>query len=398
MFIWHLQPHLYNENHLMKNENIKNPAIRVFERQKNVGFNDIDELFIARVLLGLVKRSIDHNLIEVEFGLSDLFSGYSSYEAIRQVSNIEFENSARIMEDVGDFFEGFLGISFKQKVDRQLIIDYYEEKLERWLHFLKNGDSICITPMIEDYKEKSPGVFVVSLRYERLVEAIRTGIDKRLNLPAELLSKIAPNAPLPARIDFRKEIDLLNDFLEERQKVTGEIEFQFSSKEMPFRHAISTNGSVAIISPGTCGPFERLLLPLYLEATGLLDITHIGVYSSPTYPLEIDIRYDIRRPSHNNIYEIGSAGLTANERSSLNEIQLSLYERIHKEIRGKYFFTARPQLEKTFASISTWLIKKITYSLEEPTFLGKPALEWLNAHKDEKYIKMEDDFFLAISS
>jgi hypothetical protein len=199
-----------------------------------------------------------------------------------------------------------------------------------------------------------------------------------------------------ARIDYGKQLDLLVEFLRDRQQVTGEKSFSFTTREMPFRQAIWTQGKAAMPSAGTCGPSEKILLPLFLEASGIIDISHVGLISSPKQPTDIELKYAINMPAQVSIFGASSQGLSPEDRRCLSEIELSIYARLHRKLQGHYVFAGRPSLEKSFGELTSWTLRKVAFCLEDPAFVNVRAKDWLTRHSGEKLIRMEDEFFLPL--
>lgn len=152
--------------------------------------------------------------------------------------------------------------------------------------------------------------------------------------------------------------------------------------------------SLTLPGIGTAMVEDKILLPLFLEVNGFLDIDDIDLESNPLHPDDVVVRYLIRKPARRNIFGASDAGLTAAARAQLNETELALYYRLHKGVQEALVFGGKPKLEASFGALCAWLIRKAAYCLEEVTFFGRPAREWLQGHKDEKYLQMEDEFLL----
>src|SRR5437588_3984772 len=99
-------------------------------------------------------------------------------------------------------------------------------------------------------------------------------------------------------------------------------------------------------------------------------------------------------PASLSVFGAASHGLRPEERRRLNEIELSIYSRLYEEVKKHYVFLGRPKLEQSFGELTSWSIRKAAYCLEDPNFLGTRAKDWLMRHADDKYVRMEDNFFL----
>jgi hypothetical protein len=227
-------------------------------------------------------------------------------------------------------------------------------------------------------------------------------LPAELELVFKLLETLSTGQHRPrepgARIDYRKEVELLTEFLDKRQSVTGETAFSLLSNQIPFRWAVQHmsigNSTVTMPGIGTSTVEDKILLPLFLEVNGFLDITDLDLESDPSYAEDVVVRYSIRRPAARNIFGASNAGLTHLARSQLNETELAVYYRLHRAVREGLVFGGKPTLEMSFGAVCAWLIRNAAFCLEEVTFLGQPAREWLKHHEADRFLQMEDQFFL----
>src|SRR5438876_1104528 len=145
---------------------------------------------------------------------------------------------------------------------------------------------------------------------------------------------------------------------------------------------------------GTTTVEDKMMLPLLLEVNGFLDILDLDFESDPQEHNDVIVRYSVRRPATRNIFGASNGGLDAATRSLLNETELALYHRLHRDVREGLVFGGKPKLELSFGTLCSWLIRKASYCLQEPTFLARPAREWMTEHAKDKMRQMEDQFFL----
>jgi hypothetical protein len=82
------------------------------------------------------------------------------------------------------------------------------------------------------------------------------------------------------------------------------------------------------------------------------------------------------------------------QKKTLTETQIVIVEKIFENINEALIFAGKPKLKECFGDIIIWFIKKMAYCLEEESFLRDSAVNYLLKHKGDKYVKMEDDFFL----
>src|SRR5438876_5619518 len=147
---------------------------------------------------------------------------------------------------------------------------------------------------------------------------------------------------------------------------------------------------------GTTTVEDKMMLPLLLEVNGFLDILDLDFESDPQEHNDVIVRYSVRRPATRNIFGASNGGLDAATRSLLNETELALYHRLHRDVREGLVFGGKPKLEHSFGALCPWLLRKASYCLEEPTFLGQPARAWQKQHENDNLLQMEDQFFLPM--
>jgi hypothetical protein len=122
----------------------------------------------------------------------------------------------------------------------------------------------------------------------------------------------------------------------------------------------------------------------------------MDIESDPSERHDVVVRYFLRRPASENIFNATAEGLDPDVRSKLSETLLSSYTRVHSRLRDNLTFGGRPSIERSFGTCCTWFIREIAYCLEEPSFLATPATEWLAQHRSDRKIQMEDEFFLPM--
>jgi hypothetical protein len=310
------------------------------------------------------------------------------------------------MELAADVLAAITGTELTAQTTTEPALDYYQNHIASRLEWLKSGDSIdnrlpCIDAFTVRDTDKLV-TFEVTVRPAILRERLGEYIPAALELSGKLLQTMVSGQRRPAdpgpRIDYRKQVELLTNYLEERQAVTGETVFSFLSNQIPFRWALQhirdEAANVTLPGIGTSTVEDKILLPLFLEVNGFLDIDDIDLESDPLKPDDVVVRYFVRKPASRNIFGASNAGLAAATRSQLSETELAFYYRLHRSVREGLVFGGKPKLEMSFGALCAWLIRKASYCLEEVTFLGLPAREWLKRHERDKSLQMEDHFLL----
>jgi hypothetical protein len=341
----------------------------------------------------------------VQLSLCDLFRRYAPAELTAVLDGATFSLSPKMTEILADVLSTLFRADLEPSTTTHAALDYYQNHIASRLGWLKSGDKIDNRPpCIDDFTTRVTGkltIFDVAVRPSTLRENIGKYILTELELNTKLLQKLYSADRRPAdtglRIDYRKQVELITTFLDDRQKLTGETEFSLLSNQLPFRWAIARiEGETDVTMPaiGTSSAEDKILLPLFLEVNGFLDINDLDLESDPLKPDDVVVRYTVRRPATRNIFGASNAGLHPATRSLLNETELALYHRLHASVGEGLVFGGKPKLELSFGTLCAWLIRKASYCLEEPTFLAQPARHWLKQHADDKPLQMEDQFFL----
>lgn len=379
----------------MNATNQPDPADHVFERQSKIRFDDLDELFFARVLLTLLEDPSTSGVHTVEFRLNHLFRPYSMQQLIDETSNTTFEDTSRLNEQLAEAFTAMTGRAHRAASRTLTLLEHYRHRVLQALSFLQKGDGTTLPPTITSFVERSSGVYHVTFDAERLRSSISETISPRLELPHSVADKMSAHSHTAGTyIHYAKELQFLLAHLMVRQEATGEATLSYTTREVRFRHAIKPLNGFAMPAVGCCGPSEKPLLTLYLEVSGILDIQSLLLGSLPSSPRDLEVKYVVRLPAVRNLFGASAQGLNPAARRTLSEVQLSVFARIHQQLQFAHAFAARPALERDFAELLAWILKKVAYCLEDPSFLTRPARAWLASHSSDSYKKIENDFFL----
>lgn len=374
-------------------------------RQHNkLRFTELCETFFARLILSKCPDPDETNVIHIQLSLCDLFRRFAPDELVVKLEGEMVCEAPKIMEIASDVLSGLLGDKLSADTTTQPALEYYQNHIETRLKWLKSGDTGEQRPAcIIDFTKSISGAltsFDITVRPAHLRELLGAQITADLEASAKLIQQInsLPQRPVDPgpRIDYCKQVEFLVEYLDQRQAMTGETSFSFLSSHIPFRWMLMHMDRLNVTMPGigTTDAETKILLPLFLEANGYLDVIDLDLESDPLLPHDVVVRYSVRRPAKHNIFSANNAGLASTIRAQLNEMELTLYHRLHEKIREDLVFGGRPKLECSFGTIGAWLIRKTTYCLEEPTFLGQPARHWLKEHEGDKTLLMEDRFFL----
>lgn len=83
-------------------------------------------------------------------------------------------------------------------------------------------------------------------------------------------------------------------------------------------------------------------------------------------------------------------------REKLTGTEVLIFNKIYENLDESMTFNGKTELKKSIIDILYWSIRKISYNLEEESFMKSEALKFLSTNKGKSYIKIEDDFFLTI--
>jgi hypothetical protein len=368
-------------------------------------FTELSETFLGRVILLKCPDANETASITVQLSLCDLFRRDKPEELVAKLESASFSEAPKVMESAADLISSIFGGGITAHATLEPALDYYQKHIASRLEWLKSGDpGNDRLPCIESFTSRAIGTLIthdIVIRPALLRERLGEYIPGDLELLGTLLKKLdtaghRPSDPGP-RIDYQKQVELLVEYLNGRQALTGEAAFTVLSNQMPFRWVLREYVDafgVTMPQVGTSEVQDKIMLPLYLEVNGFLDIVGLDLESDPLEHHDVVVRYSIRKPAALNIFGASNAGLEPVIRTQLNETELALYHRIHNTVREGLVFGGKPKLESSFGSICSWLIRKASYCLQEPTFLGRPGRDWLEQHESNNKTQMEDEFFL----
>lgn len=366
-------------------------------------FIDITELAIASILISKIEDVNSSTIVHIQFSLFDFFP----YEkSLKELSSIICGKKATSKDRNSEYLVDFFNFTYKANIQPAIkevdLVHFYNEYLGLRFHYLKEGDSVGLKPCIEDWhidEKYELHNYTISLIPNKFIKIHSENILLDVSLKEKALFMFQDKVnELGAGISYRKQMEFALEYFEERQKMTGEKQFEFNLKEIKYRHLLSYtddgNERLTLPMPLTTDASTRINIPFFMESIGLIDINRFKITSSPLQIENIDVSYFINKPAIKNNYLAKSFGLNANRRKSLSESQIEIFERIHKELSEKACFLGRPKIEEQFSDVFYWILKKVSICLEEPSFLKDKSVIWLDENKNKKYVQMEDNFFL----
>jgi hypothetical protein len=303
-------------------------------RHHKLRFTELDETFFARLILAKCPDPEMTTAATVQLSLCDLFRRFTADELLATLESVTISEAPKVLEIVGDTLSALLGFSLGAAAEEQPALDYYHNHILTRLGWLKSGDpGNNQLPCIDAVTSRTNGkltTFDITVRPALLRERLGEQIPAQLELAGRLIQQVTAaqrrSADPGPRIDYRKQVELLTHHLDGRQQTTGETAFSILSNKIPFRWALLhlSNTNLTMPGIGTSTAADKILLPLFLEINGFLDIIDIDLESGPRDPHDVVVRYSVRRPATRNIFGASNAGLAAATRAQLNETELTL--------------------------------------------------------------------------
>ncbi|HAI32294.1 MAG: hypothetical protein CMO07_12295 [Thalassospira sp.] len=367
-------------------------------------FTELCETFFARLVLMKCPDPKLERTITVQLSLCDFFRKVSKEALVSSLAAETIRHTHKMSELVGDALSALTGVEMSPTGEEKTLLEHYQDHIATRLKWLETGSEVDeLAPCVERVscaEVDGLQVFDIAVCPKVLCEEVSKRIPFALELSSKLLMLLATAQNRPGdsgpRIDFRKQVELLVNQLDERFDTTGETEFTLLSNRIPFRWAIQVfdNMDLTMLGIGTSGLEDKILLPLFLEVNGYLDLIDLDLESDPRERNDVVVRYFVRRPAKQNIFGAVDAGLSPQTRSLLNETELVLYHRLHQHVRQGLVFGGKAELEQSFGAICSGLLRRASFCIEEPSLMRELAEVWLEQHKDEKTLQIEDKFFL----
>ena len=367
--------------------------------------HDIDPIILVRKLV--IKSNIDNMTKEqsVQLSIIDFYQVYMDINLLeKQLIDAEFEIFDSLAEEASLIFSPLSGKKIDPKTSTVSSTKYYNDFLEHRLKSLKEGKGYLSIgsknigePIINNYEEtKKTGlkVFKVTFELKKLVNALKKFIKDYTYLQNKMHqlweSGIESNAP-----SIEKQGQMLIDKVKFFQEHLGVTKVNIGMKDWGMRMTeFELDDGNFHPHPFNMDYRGKAILPLYLEAHGIIDIHDISLINSFLDPSNANLQYTVSRPCVNNIFESDNTYIPQNKRKNFSENQIVIIEKIFEDLNEALIFAGKPKLKESFGDIIVWFIKKLDYCLEEESFLRDRAVKYLEENSGNKYIKMEDDFFL----
>lgn len=364
---------------------------------KRIQFQDLFEIIIARKILIKADEENKKQVQRVKLSLIDFYQSELSLNCLEELlRNQTTDRFNTIVESVSESFSMMFNTKFEPHKEKVRLIDYYNSVLEQDIKFLKNGDDAGLEPCIENYtviKDHNLYSFEIDFVFEKVSKSIVGWFDSYFGYlkKIESLLKAGIKGSAPT---FRKQSEFFLQKIIELQKAMGANKVNIGISDWKLRLSVLYNENIDLLHAFNLTYKDKALIPIYLEMNGLIDVIDFSIVSSALYPEQIDLQYSISKPSIKNLFEVDTEFIDKSTRKNLAETQLVILDKTFDELRDSFIFEKRRKITEELPNLLIWLVKRIQFCLEEEGYLRNKAVEWYNQNKNNKYMKMEDDFFL----
>ncbi|MCK5606180.1 hypothetical protein KAR91_30050 [Candidatus Pacearchaeota archaeon] len=366
---------------------------------------DIDPIILVRKLIVKSDQNNMNKEQSVQLSMIDFYQVYMDIKLLeKQLIDVEFEIFDTLAEETSSVLSVLSVTEISPKTSTVSATQYYNNFLKHKLNFLKKGMGYLSVgsndigdPIINDYQEtKKTGlkVFNVTFKLDKLIGGLKKFIkdykylqDKMHQL---LESRIDSNAPSISKQGqlFIKQVKIAQEHL-------GINKVNMGMRDWGMRMtAFDLDDGNLCLHPFNMDYRGKAILPFYLEAHGLIDIHDISLVNKLLDYSNADLQYTVSRPCVINIFDSDNTPIPMGQKKVLSETQIVIIEKIFEDLNEALIFAGKPKLKEYFGDLLIWFIKKISYCLEEESFLRDSAVEYLKRNEGIEYVKMEDDFFL----
>ncbi len=364
---------------------------------KRVQFQDLFEIIFARKIL--IKANPENKSIQqkVDISLVDFYQSQISLKHLEEeLENVSFERFDTITETISDSLSHIFHTEVEPRKEKVNLIDYYNRVIEQDLNYLMKGDDAGLKPCIQNItvdKKSKLYTFEIEFASKNIIESIIGWFDSYFNIQTKIenLIKSGIKGSTPT---FRKQSEFFLQKVVELQKSTGAHKVNISLNEWNLRLSVLFNEDINLLHAFNLTYKDKALIPIFLEINGIIDIIDFSMISSELYPDQIDLQYSISKPSIQNIFDVDTEFINKNIRKDLTETQLVILDKTFDELRDSLIFEHKYEITNALPDLLIWLVKRIQFCLEEDGYLRNRANDWYEQHKTDKYMKMEDDFFL----
>lgn len=366
---------------------------------------DIDPIILGRKLIVKADQNNMDQEQSVQLCMIDFYQALIDIKLLEeQLIDVEFEVFDTLTEQVSVVASALSKTEISPKTDIVPATQYYNDVLNKKLNFLKKGMGYLSLgsddtgdPIITDYKAiKKTGlkVFDVTFELSKLIAGLKKFIkdykylhDKMHRLWEGSINQTAPSIDKQGQL-FIDQVRLAQEHLS-----INKVNIGMRDWGMRMVAFVSDDGDLCL-HPFNMDYRGKAILPLYLEAHGVIDIHDISLVNNLLDHSNADLQYTVSRPCVINIFDSDNTPISLDQRKSLSETQIVIIEKVFEELNEALIFAGKPNLKRSFCDLIIWYIKKLTYCLEEESFLRDKTVGYLARNNEKGYVTIEDDFFL----
>ena len=320
---------------------------------------DIDPIILVRKL---VVKSDQNNMGKersVQLSMIDFYQAYMDINLLeKQLIDVEFEVFDSLTEEASSIFSALSGKEISPKTSTVSATRYYNNFLEHKLNFLKKGMGYLSVgskdigdPIINDYQEtKKTGLkaFNVTFKLDKLISGLKKFIKDYNCLQNKMRqlweSGIDSNAP-----SINKQGQLFINQVKIAQEHLGVNKVNIGMKDWGMRMTTfaSDDGNLCL-HPLNMDYRDKAILPLYLEANGIIDIHDISLVNKLLDHSNANLQYTVSRPCVINIFESDNTPIPMGQRKNLTETQIVIIEKIFENLNEALIFAGKLKLKEYF--------------------------------------------------
>ena len=366
---------------------------------------DIDPIILVRKLIAKAYQNNMDKEQSVELSMVDFYQVYMDIKLLeKELIDVEFDVFDTLNEELSSVMSALSKTEICPKTSIVSATQYYNNFLEKKLEFLKKGKGYLPigkkdigVPIINDYKAKKGNglkIYNVTFKLEKLIDAVKKFIKDSKYLRGKMHqlweAAVDHNAP-----SIEKQGQLFIEQVKIAQGHLGINKVNIGMKDWGMRMTVSISDDGSLFQhPFNMNYRGKAILPLYLEANGIIDIYDLSLTNKPLDYADANLQYNVSHPCVKNIFDSDNTAIPLNQRKSLTETQIVIIERIFQEMNDALIFAGKPKLKNSISELIIWFIKKLSFCLEEESFLQRKVIRYIEQSKDEIYAKLEDNLFL----
>ena len=337
---------------------------------------DIDPIILVRKLIAKAYQNNMDKEQSVELSLVDFYQVYMDIKLLeKELIDVEFDVFDTLNEELSSVMSALSKTEICPKTSIVSATQYYNNFLEKKLEFLKKGKGYLPigkkdigVPIINDYKAKKGNglkIYNVTFKLEKLIDAVKKFIKDYKYLRDKMHqlweASVDHNAP-----SIEKQGQLFIEQVKIAQGYLGINKVNIGLKDWGMRMTVSISDDGSLFQhPFNMNYRGKAILPLYLEAHGIIDIYDLSLTNKPLDYANANLQYNVSHPCVINVFDSDNTSIPLNQRKSLTETQIVIIEKIFEELNDALIFAGKPNVKNSFSDLIIWFIKKLSFCLEE---------------------------------